>query len=405
MAYTIQIRPTDLGKTMPAPLAISGRLADHPGAVIETVTAVATGLGPDLLFVSPATPPRGSGTVYIGNSRNSGDLCRSGVVFSWPASPATCEIITIPPALTTFTTARFGTMTRGVVGRTLSIPTWGTVLGGALTGLVLAPTGITINGMSVTPTAPNLVVVTVAGTLSFLQFFFPTSTPFTATIMLTVAPSGDVVDKSRIFSISVVASGLNPGVITPGMNLVLSILAPIVAQFASGEMEKFVNSEIDKEARKAVTQVDASASISPAAAICAHLVTITPGTLAVEIVLSNPLGPALVRPSANSSGQLAVSITPAPVEGSSRNYTVHVTDAVTGAAVDGATLGIATFSSSGVPQSVRGITVRGTAPLTATLRFKRIRVGGGTGSTEFIAPTLTVSKPGFATLVKELLFH
>ena len=82
MPYTIQIRPINLGNTFPAPLAISGSLANNPGAVLETVTAVATGFGPDLNFVSAATPPRGSGTAYIGNSRNSGDLCRSGVVFN-----------------------------------------------------------------------------------------------------------------------------------------------------------------------------------------------------------------------------------------------------------------------------------------------------------------------------------
>jgi hypothetical protein len=270
---------------------------------------------------------------------------------------------------------------------------------------MLAPTGITLGGMSVTPSPPNLVLVTVVGTLFFRQFFFSTSTPFTANIALSVAPSGDVVDKSRIFSIRVAGAGLNPGVITPGMNLVLSILAPIVAQFAAGEIEKLVNAEIDKEARKAVTQLDASASISSAAALCAHLVTITPGTLAIEILLSNPLGPALFRPvPVAATGEFSVSVTPAPLEGSSRAYTIRVADTATGAGVEGAALEIATFSSTGAPQSIRAITVSGgTAQLTATLRFKRVRIGGGTGTTEHIAPSLTVSKSGFATLVQELL--
>lgn len=404
MAYTIQIRPTDFGGTMPGAPAISGRLANYPGSTIETVTAASASFGPDLAFTSPGTPPAGNGTIYIGNSRNSGDLCRSGIISSWPSSPATCEIITIPPSLTTFTSARLGTMTRKMSGTSIPIPLWATLLAGASTGFMLSPTSIAIGGISVTPSPPNLVVVTVVGTLAFRQLFFQTATPFTANVALTAAPSGDVVDRSRIFSIGVLSSSLDPGVITPGINLVLSILAPIVAQFASGEIEKLVNSEIDKEARKAVTQVDASASIAPAATLCAHSVTVTPGTLAIEIVLSNPLGAALVRPSPNTTPEFSVSITPAPIEGISRTYSVHVTDAATGAGVEGATVEIATVSSSGARQSIRSTSLTGgTAQLTATLRFARVRIGGGTGTTEFVAPTLTISKAGFATLVKELL--
>lgn len=120
-----------------------------------------------------------------------------------------------------------------------------------------------------TPSPPNLVVVTVVGTLAFHQLFFQTATPFTANVALTVAPSGDVVD----FSMGVLSSSLDPRVITPGLNLVLSILTPIVAQFGSGEIEKLVNAEIEKEARTAVTQTDASASIAPAATLYAHRVT------------------------------------------------------------------------------------------------------------------------------------
>lgn len=404
MAYTIHIRPTDLGGTMPGAAAISGRLANYPGSTIETVTAIAASFGPDLLFTSPATPPPGDGTIYIGNSRNSGDLCRSGIISNWPFSPATCEIITIPPSLTTFTTARFGTMTRSMTGTPIPIPLWATLLAGAVTGFMLAPTSIAIGGISVTPSPPNLVVVTVVGTLSFRQFFFPTASPFTANVVLTIAPSGDVVDRARIFAIGVLSSSLNPGVITPGMNLVLSILAPIVAQFASGEIEKLVNSQIDIEARTAVTKADASASIAPTATLCAHRVTVTPGTLAIEIVLSNPLGPALVRPSPNTNRAFSVSIMPAPIEGTSHTYTIHVTDAATGAGVEGAAVEIATTSSSGARQSIRSTSLPGgTAHLTATLRFARVRIGGGTGTNEFVSPTLTISKAGFTTLVRDLL--
>lgn len=404
MAYTIQIRPTDLGKTMPAAAAISGRLANHPGSTIETVTAASASLGPTLSFTSPATPPAGNGTLYIGNTRISGDLCRSGIVSSWPPSPATCEIFTIPPSLTIFTTARFGTMTRRLMGTSIAIPLWATLLAGAATGFMLSPTSITVGGISVTPSPPNLVVVTIVGTLAFRQFFFQTASSFTANVALTVAPSGDVVDRARVLSIGVLVSSLNPGPITPGINVVLSVLAPIVAQFASGEIEKLVNSEIDKEARKAVTQLDANAFIAPAAALCAHRVTVTPGTLALEIVLSNPFGSALLRASPDTNRQLAVSITPAPIGGSSRTYTIHVTDAATGAGVEGAAIEIATASPTGARQSIRATSLTGgTAQLTATLRFARVRIGGGTGTTELVAPTLTVSKAGFATLVKKLL--
>lgn len=402
MPFTVQIRATDFGNTMPGAPAITGRISNEPGGVIETVTATATSFGPDLVFVSTATPPAGNGTIYVGNTRTPGDLCRSGVISRWPASPASCEIVTIPPALTTFTAQNLTARAAGFSTRPIPIPTELTVAVGAATGLVFAPTAIAITGVSITLTPPSLMVVTVLGTASFLQFFFPTATPFTANLAFAISPSGDAVDRSRVFSFNLLSSSLNPGVITPGINLALMILAPLVAQFAAGEIEKLLNSSISQAAHGAVTQLDPVASISPTAALCAQRVNITPGTLAVELVLSNPLGRVLVRPTPNATRTFTVSVSPAAVAGQSRRYTIQVSDAATRDPVDGAEVVIRNTTAGGATQTVRAATAAGTAQLTLALRYRSVR-SGRNRQAEQVPPTMTVSKTGFSTWTEDLL--
>lgn len=404
MPFTIQIRPVDLGNTMPPAPAIVARLSNEPGGVIETVTATATGLGPNLVFVSGATPPAGNGTLYAGNTRTGGDLCRSGVISRWPASPATGEVVTIPPARTTFTAANLTARAAGFATMAIPIPTELTVAIGAATGLMFAPTAIAITGVRITLGPPNLMIVTVLGTATFLQFFFPTATPFTANLAFTVSPSGDAVDRSRVFSFQLLSASLDPGVITPGINAALMMLAPLVAQFAAGEIEKLLNSSIAQAAHDAVTQLDPVASVSPMAALCAHRVTFTPGTLALELVLSNPLGPALVRPVLNTTRTFTVAVSPAAVAGQSKRYTIQVIDAATRVPIDGAAVVIRNATAGGAAQTVRATTAAGTAVVTLALRYRSVSSQTGRNrEVEQVPPTITVTKAGFSPLTENLL--
>lgn len=404
MPYTISIRAIDTAKILPGAPAISGRISREPGGPIETVTASAASFGPDLNFASTAIPPTGIGTVYVGNTRTSGDLCRSGPVGAWPASPAMCEIFTIPTSFTTFTGAALGAMAGGLAGSTIAIPLGITVAAGGLTGLMFAPTGITVTGVRVAPSPPNLLVVTVLGTIAFRQFFFATSTSFTATIALSIAPSGDALNRERIFNIGVVSSALNPGVITPGINAVLSLLAPLAAQFASGEIERLLNDAIGTAGRDALTQIDATASIAPGAAICANRVTITPGTLALEMLISNPLGPTIVRRAPPVTATLAAAISPTPVRNMQTAYTIHVTDAASGAPVENATVEIVSGSANGSRLARQATTdAAGNAHISIALRDRRVRTGTGRNATfELAPPTLSASKTGFHAVTQAL---
>lgn len=404
MPYTISIRAIDTAKIIPGAPAISGRISREPGGPIETVTASAASFGPDLNFTSTAIPPTGIGTVYMGNTRTSGDLCRSGPVGAWPPSPAMCEMLTIPTTLTTFTGAALSTMAGSLAGRTIAIPAGITVAAGGLTGLMFAPTGISITGVRVTPSPPNLLIVTVLGTVAFRQIFFATSSPFTATIALSIAPSGDALNRERIFNIGVVSSALNPGAITPGINVVLSLIGPLAAQFAAGEIERLINEAIGKAGRDALAQVDPTASIAPDAAICANRVTVTTASLALEMLISNPLGPTVVRRAPPVTATLAAAISPTPVRNTQTAYTVHVTHAANGAPVGNATVEIVAGSANGT-RMVRQATTDalGNARITIALRDRRVRSGTGrNASIEMVPPTLSASKTGFLSVTRDL---
>ena len=404
MPYSIRILTIDLGNILPPPAAISAEIAADPGGIIETARATRTGTL-DINFTSSAAPPAGAGYVHITDSRTSGDICRSGRVPLWPASPVDGELLALPPSVTTFTTAALNRMAGRASGTAVPIPLGATIASGGLTGLMFAPTGLTITGISVAPMPPNVLMATIVGTVAFRQFLFATSTPFTAAIALSIAPSGDAQDRSRIFKVGVLTAALNPGVITPGVNFILSLLTPIVAQFASGEIEKALNGLIATAASDAVKATDPSATLAPEAAVCALSVAATTSELALRMVVSNPLGPTMLRRVAPNIGTMQVAISPAPIRDASRTYVFRVTDAATGAAIPGARVDVVTGNATGNRMARTASTgPNGEATLTLTLRDVRRRIGAGRAAEiERVPPELSVSKAGFRTFVQTLL--
>lgn len=400
MPYVITMpRGTDLGRFLPAAPAVTGVFAAQPGAVIETVTGSSSASSVMLSFASGATPPSVPATLHIRNNRNGGDLYRSGILSRWPASPATMEVWTAPTALTTFTGAQLSSMARSsAVGSPIPIPVAATIAIGAATGLVFAPSAITITGVVIAPAAPNLLNVTIVGSIAFTQFFFTSATPFTANLSLAVAPSGDPVDRSRIFSVRVLASSLNPGVISPGINAAIAILQPIAAQLFAPLIEGALNNAVLTATVGAVSSVLPGRFLASSTSISAHSVLVdAAGALALQIVVAN-VGPAFVS-LPPPAGTMMFTISPVPKLAVRKTYTVNVTDP-SGNGIAGADVLISTPSTTGVSQRFSAQTdATGKARLgPLTLRTFIKRSGPHLSEVDMIEPAISIAKQGFSSI-------
>jgi hypothetical protein len=404
--------------------------------MIETVmgsTAPSGGL--TVNFASASTPPSGQATLLVSDISGPGDVFRSGVMTAWPPSPATLMVLPIPPVttpgmpvppptgspLTRFNTAQIAALVASLAGRPVPIPVWIIGMATTLTGGTFIPTAMTIGGVTIKTAAPNLITATITGTLFFTKFFFfAVSSGFTAEVTLAVTPSGDAVNKARVFAFSVAGSSFNPGFISPGISLTLWMFAPLLVKIFEGEIDKALNGAIMGMVGSAVAKFSpagpgssapsGAVTLSPTASICAQQVFATPGGIAVQMMVSDLFGPLIVlpKPPPKPKGKMLVSITPKPVANVSKAYVVKVLDQATGVAVVGASVDIRTGRASGTGAwiVVRGTTGMSgeTLPLTVTLRFRQVRSGAGRDAdVDMVSPTLTVSMDGYDTETQDLL--
>lgn len=400
--------------------------------------STAPGGGLTVNFASAATPPTGSATLLVSDISGPGDVFRSGVMTAWPPSPATLMVLPIPPVttpgmpvppptgspLTRFNTAQIAALVAPLAGRPVPIPVWIIGMATTLTGGTFIPTTMTIGGVTIKTAAPNLITATITGTLFFTKFFFfAVSSGFTAEVTLAVTPSGDAVNKARVFAFSVAGSSFNPGFISPGISLTLWMFAPLLVKIFEGEIDKALNGAIMGMVGSAVAKFSpagpgssapsGAVTLSPTASICAQQVFATPGGIAAQMMVSDLFGPLIVLPKPPApppkpKGKMLVSITPKPVANVSKAYVVKVLDQATGAVIVGASVDIRTGRASGtgawiVVSGKTGMSGE-TLPLTVALRFRQVRLGAGRDAdVDMVSPTLTVSMETFDTEVVDLL--
>ena len=395
MPYRVNPTTIDTGGFLTT-LNFAGRIDSPPGSFLD---AAPSAVG---MLTFPVAPPMlpANATLHITDSGTGGDIFRSGSGGPFPPDPAPLEIISVPAASTRFTPAEIIAFL-GIPAAGLTIPMtqeviWASTLA---SGYTLVPTSLTI--ATITPgTAP--LSFTLAGTLTFQQFWFITRTiGWTGTITLAVAPSADASDRKRILSVRVATASLTAGFISPGVNFLLSTLAPIVARLLSGLLEAEVNKAILAAADAAVAKMMPPRRLAPTACICAQRVVATPAGVAVMTVLSNLFGspaPAVQAPPA----KLQLAISPAPAEGMETTYAFTVSAG--GAAVAGAEIRLTNFRTATIAQTLTATTdAAGKASLTANLRTGRRRVRvNGQWEVEETPPTVEVRKAGFAPLEQTL---
>jgi hypothetical protein len=398
MPFTLNISPLlDVGGFYSAgfpPLTGSIFSPPPPSGSSATPLATATSAGLSLVFSSAAVPPAGSSAVLVTDGGTGGDFLRSGAVGALPASPAAATAITVPtvsiPAATI--TARAA----GIFVPATAVPTGIRILSGVLTGGTFIPLVVAL-GPATATLAPGSITVALTGVLTARVFFFSVSAiAITATTTVTLAPSADATNPARILRVTlspITFSGIGAAV---GL-----VLGPFLASLLSGVLESMLNGLILSTASSAVSGT--GLMMTPTAVISARRVTITASGVALQLVLADLFGPALVAPPKT----LSVSISPPPVANTVHTYTVTVLDSVSSLPVVGANVTLQSIAGGTPTSHLTDAAGKAVFP-NVTLKIKRVVVidtedGKPRREVDLIPPTLTVTAAGYNSVALDLL--
>jgi hypothetical protein len=431
MAYTLGITLLDVGGFYTAGIpSLTGILNVPPTA---PATAVSSTPPFSISFASLPSPPAGPGTLYLGDPSGPGDFFRSGPISAWPPAPASINVLTIPttpvaavPGFTgvgRFSYSAITTLLFPTLPVAVNVPA-SVMLGiAAATAGAVIPASVSITGatFSASSAVVGAIHAQLTGVLSYVSLFLPTGIPipspipiplraqYTATLDISLAPSGDAVTPANIIRVS--ASNLTiHSDISSLPAVVLEMLAPALSSALSGPLTDAINSTLSSGA----TAVLASGSVpgfgSTATVSVRSVSVLGSGVVILAIVgdFVRPTPPPPLR-------KLAASVLPAPAVTSALvTYTVTVTDAVSHAPVAGATVTLHNFSSTGtaLTSTAPATDAAGHATFSAALRTKRSFITvigtGDSGKPQRerepveIAPTIVVHASGFSDLTQSL---
>lgn len=415
MPYTVALFPIDLGGFIGLGPALSGTFVKvTPSAATDTATATAASPF-TLAFMTATPPPPGTAVLHVANSGPTGDLFRSGFVTGLPPSPGTLTVLSFPTALTSVSATAFTTMVSARIGTiALTLPQWAVGAIGALSLGAYIPLRGAVTGVvpTLNTTPPGTVTLTVTGFFTFqIYYFFTDTITFTATLVIALAPSGDVRQPSRILSVTTGATTLSTTTTGPSPTLaatgfLLSGIAPILGAILQPQIESAIEAAINGAINGLVAPGLASMGFlrSPSSVVSARSVTITGSGMVLRLVLADLFGPAI----SPIPGSLHAVVSPAPQADGQRVYTVTVTNAAAGTPISQANVTLLNYTANGTAQIDGPLqtNISGQVTFNVALHPKitfqvnpvdheRIRV--------FHPPTLTVSKAGFNTINLRLL--
>jgi hypothetical protein len=378
MPYVLTITLFDLAGYFSAGLpSLTGSI--FAPALVDTTTSTTPSLL-TLSFTSAAVPPAGDLAMLVTEVMSGGDFLRSDTIAALPPSPGMATAYTVPPAL-----IPAASVTGAAAG--FAIPPT------ALPGVIRIASGILSLGLAIplvvalssvtTTLGTGSITVTATGALAVREFFFFVVTyPFSFTATFELAPSADPTNAGRVLSVTSTTSSVG------GIAAAISTaLAPLLALFVRATMESSINGLILSTAPSVLATMGRRTTSS--AVFSAHKITVAPGGISLQLAVTDLFGPAIV----SLPRTLAVSITPTPVVTAVRTYTVTVTDAVTGAPVQGALAILHNYSATGSPE-MKSATTNGLGRAVfshISLHFKAL----GSRELDPLPPTLAVTAMGF----------
>ncbi len=355
-------------------------------------TAPAQGKPVELVFASLASPDGlGSCAVLVTETAFSGDLFRSGPVGALPVSPAKlCGLIVSNAG---YTDARYVTtvnslndwLANNIPGTTVPINVG--------IGHLFKVQSATLDSAVISLKAgiPETVTLTVTGTLLFWSFFFKETIAFTLTVDMTIGPSHDPSDGSRVLAFTpgqVTVTGL--GLVNFTADAVGSILAGTVISLlearANGMIAPAVSSQLAQ-----VLELQPTAT----AVLSAVKVTLKADSTSMTVSIGDLFGPG-TEP---IPGNLNVTINPSPRYDVAVDYTVTVTKASDDSAVAGAQVVIAGPASSDNPPPQETNNSGTTTFRGVTLKAETVTIRGQSVP---LVPFLTVSAEHFNSYMRRL---
>jgi hypothetical protein len=293
-----------------------------------------------------------------------------------------------------------------------------TVAIGFATGFMFSPFRIILRKVLVSASrTPGMVHASFSGEIDYFTLFIPRRSDLTGSVDFTLAPSGNARAVGTVVEAHTRNLSLTPAFITPLSTPLLALLAPAFSDALGGPL----TTEVNKSLAPVITAVKAMAPLTPlgtplfsaASTLSARRITVTPGGVVVQAVLSElvstvPAAPAPPpgAPARGADTRFVVTTDPPPEMDVSHVYLVRVRRESDLAPVDGATVTFVTYAPvTGSSMSVFGQTdAQGSVLLETTLRPRYRPSSDPThaGQMQVRWPALTVTKSGFQTYTQEL---
>lgn len=398
MPYVCSLLPIDLGGFFAStPPVLSGRFTPVGGSPPASFVLPNPAAPFTVSFPTAVPPPPGAVTIHL---TDVGDIFRSGPMTALPPSPGLVTAVSAPLSATTFPITALVPRLAALTPLMLFPPSWMTTVTAVATGGAFTPTVGAITGLVPTLGVPaGTLALTLTGFFSGRAWFtIPTTFTFTGTINLTPRPSGDANDRARVLSVAVNSVSLSAN----GFGVFLGLLGPFVGGLLGPLIESALNGLIGTTVASGISGL--GLILSPTSVLSARRVTIAPSGIALQLVLADLLGPAVILPPPPPK-LFAVAVAPVPQAAVPQTYTVTVTEAATGAVVPGADVALHNFPNNGpVVTQHKTTDALGHAVFAVTLegRFLDIEHKGHERE-KFLAPSLTVTKAGFFSLTRKLL--
>jgi hypothetical protein len=299
MPYNVGVLLIDAGQIYAAGLpTLSGALNVPALGAPSTATSALPGL--NLPFAPLPNPPGSPGNLLVSDPAGPGDFYRSGPIAHWPPEPVSVNAGTgvLPLSFSSLAAGIALPINQGIPG--------GATFGiGVLTGFLFMPFRISITRLVLgRSSTPGAIRARLSGIINFVTLFIPRRTDFTATLDITLTPSGDAGDPDHIFDLRTSNLSLSTGFTSPLSTPAIALLAPAFAGALAGPLSSRVNAAI---APMIATVRAAAASgaglnlFSSRATVSLRRITVLGAGLVVQALLSDLQG----APAVSSVSMLA----------------------------------------------------------------------------------------------------
>ncbi len=369
------------------------------GATPLDTATVTTGTTFTLAFSSTAIPPTAAFDMLLSDNKIPGDLFRSGQLFGLPPSPGTLN-------LSVYTQAeepgRISNLLQQQFPHTFPIDDLTKIIVGVYSGGVVVPQSIAVNDATLTFGHPNPIEVKATGSLDIKYLgITDQSSGFSLTCNLTVGPSGDPLNTSRI--VKVTASVSSADLIIDTL-LLLPPAVLVITQFMETAIAFLLEKKLNEMFARLVS--DALARFSPPLQLTDTSV-ISLGRFAddekglnVTLVVGDLFGPGIEA--IPIPKYIAMEVTPQWKCGVAENYTITVRDSADGSPIPGARVSLISGDWAHRPNPKR----EGTTDANGRTEFRDVvlkdrvvrmpQKGGPPENVEY-QPLVQVSAKGFTT--------